>query len=314
MARTHFTSALGAAALIAGASLSLSAQAAIVDFEGLGHGEVLNIEQASGFSDWDPNGTGSLPTSGPYAGGIPGSSVGLQIQANNNNSGSSDSEFAVVFDTEQVGTRDPDLEDPFDGPFNTYTFDQIGPGDPQPGQPGHHTPGHDGGVTASAAVAAELQNPGNIAIVQEDHSSGTDNLLRFPGCYEGLCEFPDDEFASGSNTFGYILFEFDTLVTLTSIDVFDIEAGSEQAGQIDFWDGTGDLIAELLFPVTGDNGAARLFFNGGAGYSNIAQAKVTFVGSGGIDNLAIAVPEPSTLVLMALGIAGIGFYRRRQLN
>ncbi|MEM7405274.1 MAG: PEP-CTERM sorting domain-containing protein [Pseudomonadota bacterium] len=309
MMHKNLATVLGTAALL---GASLSAHAWTVDFESdingntMVHGQVLNIEQASGFPDW----SASAPTTGPYATGTPGNPIGpaMEIRAYNNTSGSTTSEFAVVFDSREHPTRDSDLESPFEGPFKVYTYDN------------QTMAQHDGGVLADAQTAAQLQMPGNIAIVQENFQSGGSDLARFPGCYDGICTHPDDEFASGSNTIGQIIFEFDSPATLFSIDVFDIEDGSEQAARIDFWDEDG-FFACVHFPETGDNGAARLVFNGGAGYENVVKAKVTFNGSGAIDNLVGDSPTggggdpqvsaPGTLALVALSLFGLRMRRRR---
>ena len=61
--------------------------------------------------------------------------------------------------------------------------------------------------------------------------------------------------------------------------------------------------------------------NGGAGFENVVLAKVTLDGSGAIDNLrgvggttpgGDPVPEPVSLTLLGIGLAGVAMRRRRK--
>lgn len=157
----------------------------------------------------------------------------------------------------------------------------------------------------------------------QENEAGTDSAadaVRVPGCYDGVCTNPDDEYGSGTGSVAQRIFEFDEAATLFSIDVFDIKGsggGSEQGVQIYFWDTEGNFFC-VIFPVTGDNSAARIIFNGGSGYANVAKAKVTLRGSGVINNLsgsipggaAPSVPEPGTMLLLGLSLLGARFGTR----
>ena len=159
----------------------------------------------------------------------------------------------------------------------------------------------------------------------QENEAGTDSTadaVRVPGCYDGVCTNPDDEYAAGTGSAAQRIFEFNEAATLFSIDVFDIKGsrgGSEQGVQIDFWDTEGNFFC-VIFPVTGDNGAARIIFNGGSGYANVAKAKakVTLRGAGAIDNLSgstrggatPSVPEPGKMLLLDLSLLGARFGTR----
>nr|NIP29567.1 PEP-CTERM sorting domain-containing protein [Candidatus Dadabacteria bacterium]NIQ13646.1 PEP-CTERM sorting domain-containing protein [Candidatus Dadabacteria bacterium] len=57
----------------------------------------------------------------------------------------------------------------------------------------------------------------------------------------------------------------------------------------------------------GDNTWGRVDFN----TPGVTQLKIHMGGSGAIDNITFAVPEPSTLLLLGSGLVGMAFFRRK---
>ncbi|MHC4109213.1 MAG: PEP-CTERM sorting domain-containing protein, partial [Planctomycetota bacterium] len=135
-----------------------------------------------------------------------------------------------------------------------------------------------------------------------------------------------------------IIFDFLGAVELLSIDLIDINGGNNVL--LTLTDGGGDRriydVPDMwTFDVTvGGNGYDTLMLNtlldqpgegpGGDATvtlnevnfdpTDVVKLEVAFLGSptsGGLDNLTF-IPEPSTAVLLALGLAGIGAARRRR--
>ncbi len=159
---------------------------------------------------------------------------------------------------------------------------------------------------------------GNVLIIAEN-TVDTDPA-------DGLIDDPDDERRGG-----VITFEFDEDITEFGFDLVDVDGPNEygnNAGYVmSFYDGMtelgtlgfGDLIARdnadygnnsynRISPVTTQD------FNPGAGVSGFNVVKVSFGGSGGIDNVHASVPEPGMLLTMGFGLltlAGLSVRRKK---
>ena len=130
---------------------------------------------------------------------------------------------------------------------------------------------------------------GNILIISEDGNSS----------------IPDDE---GARPAGYLKFSFDNKMYGGSITLVDIEEGT---GTVEFSLGTTLLTLNTIsLPALGDNSVQTIDFKD----FEFDMVKVILGGSGSVGELVVNsnIPEPTTLALMSLGLAGIG-YRRRQL-
>ena len=183
-------------------------------------------------------------------------------------------DYGAVFDTNVTGSRDPDLE--------------IGDG------------------WRGGNLAPSNENLGNILIVQR---FGTD-------CETGICKTPDDDGTPPGGTMLDFVFEQD--ITSIGWDLVDID-DSETGGFITIFSGQqemsfefGELLAADLF---GDGTANRFdpILASELGFQFIDRVKITFGGSGGIDNLQFEpVPEPGTIALLGAGLIGIGSIGRRR--
>ncbi len=147
-------------------------------------------------------------------------------------------------------------------------------------------------------------SPGNILILQENFDSCT------PSVTPTNCSDPDDE---GSRPAGKFIFDFTDPVVIQSVDFFDVETlenGLPENIKILLF-GTGNVLLDTFFvPDTGGNNTwGQVDIN----TSGVLTMEVRMGGSGGIDNIAgYVVPEPSTMLLLGSGLAGLGFFRRRK--
>ncbi len=200
----------------------------------------------------------------------------LDISAHNPNRSF---DLAVGFDSRLTGTRDPDLE--------------AGPG------------GWSGGNLAGADL-------GVLLVLQENSI----------GCGDGICDAPDDE---GRRPAGELVFRFSTPVRDFRFDAVDIEGVMAERASITFYDGTRQATLDLLdfldpgspfydpSLVFGDRTANRFptIRAQDLGLPEIDRIVFAMGGSGALDNLTVTpVPEPSTALILGLGLAVLAQRRR----
>lgn len=143
---------------------------------------------------------------------------------------------------------------------------------------------------------------GNVLIIQEHSYS----------CDGNTCGTPDDE---GSRPAGTFYFEFNTVITLESIDFFDVETaenGTTDNNAIRLFDvDNNELMPGTFFtPDTGgDNMWDQLTFN----VDGVKRIELNLGGSGAIDNITFTVvPVPAAAWLFGSGLIGlIGLARRK---
>ena len=143
---------------------------------------------------------------------------------------------------------------------------------------------------------------GNVLIIQEhDYSCNTDT-----------CTNPDDE---GSRPAGTFYFDFDSIITLESIDFFDVETaenGKTDNNAIRLFDVDNNEImpGEFFTPDTGgDNMWNQLVFN----VDGVKRIELNLGGSGAIDNISYTVvPVPAAVWLFGSGLVGLIALARRK--
>ncbi len=146
---------------------------------------------------------------------------------------------------------------------------------------------------------------GNLLILQENDA----------GCESGVCSRPDDE---GRRPAGTLTLEFSTPTSIFGFDLIDIDSAVAENGALTLWDASGasvriDFDVVLAGLDIGDNTANRItpYASKELGLGEFVKAEFLLGGSGAIDNIEI-VPEPTTALLMGLGLAGLGVAGRRR--
>ena len=250
LTRTLFVG-LGAIILLG----STGANATTIDFNGLGHGTAVDTQYQ----------------------GVP---WGATISAVNVAGGP---DLAVAFDTNDTGTADGDLEDPWSG--------------------------------GNLAANTDLQE---ILIIQENFNGPADDEAGQPA--------------------GTITIAFNQTYDSFGLDLIDIENGEAQNYSIDFYNG--GLVASIGFADFTNNASG--FYQDGSSASGALswgnnsanrvdaislfafnEVRINFGGSGGIDNLVFEdsggpgpedpeIPEPATMALLGLGLAGFAARSRKR--
>jgi len=156
---------------------------------------------------------------------------------------------------------------------------------------------------------------GTMLILQENNT----------GCADGVCDDPDDE---GRRPAGQLSFDFSTAVSDFGFDAVDIESATAEEAFIRFHDGSDSVEISLMEYVTatgdfydativlGDNNANRFAAISASelGLSKFDRVEFTLGGSGALDNIVVTpVPEPSTALMIGLGLGGLALRRRAQL-
>ena len=253
-------------------------------FNGLGHGRVINDQYAPGI--------------GSFVGGTGSTDVGATIRAYKPDDTEID---AVIFDTNQTGTRDRDLE---------------------------ANPAMDGqqGFRTLSDYLDRRTDVNNLLILQENSY----------GCGDGVCNKPDD---IGARPAGKFVFDFDADVNIQQIDFVDIESGEPTL--VKFYQNAGDTAAmtgyfyqsfgdnetgptftpvdsdgEVEVPNIGDNRWGRMVFN----VTGVRRMEIIMGGSGGITDIigtyfppdTPQVPEPAGMLVFGIGLAGLAIARRRR--
>lgn len=199
-----------------------------------------------------------------------------------------DSEYASLVDISVVNRGGgPDLGVVFDTTAmepSGNDFDLVGPFDT-------HNP-----LLSNGFVA------GNVLIIQEHSYS----------CDADTCANPDDE---GSRPAGIFYFDFNTVITLESIDFFDVETaenGTTDNNAIRLFDVDNNEIMPGSFftPDTGgDNMWDQLVFN----VEGVKRIELNLGGSGAIDNISFTVvPVPAAVWLFGSGLIGLIALARRK--
>jgi len=146
---------------------------------------------------------------------------------------------------------------------------------------------------------------GRILILQENSA----------GCGTGVCSDPDDE---GNRPAGTLTFDLGFGSAIFGFDLIDVDSTMAENGTLTLWDEQGeswstDFMTLLAGFDIGDHTANRIqpLIADNLGLGPIVRAQFVMGGSGGIDNVEL-VPEPTTALLLGLGLIGLGRAGRRR--
>ena len=159
----------------------------------------------------------------------------------------------------------------------------------------------------SGGNLAPNTNLGKVLIIQESAW----------GCNATRCRRPDDE---GSRPAGRIELDYSALGSFTSfsMDIVDVESTSAEPGGVVFHLGAVQVASVSFMDFLDD--PSVVFGNNSANHvevlSGISFDRVTIRmgGSGAIDNVTAAVPEPGAALLFAMGALTVGTRVRRRTS
>lgn len=200
-------------------------------------------------------------------------------------------------------------------------------------------------ITACLAACLLAGSANAIVIDPDSYAAGTDISNAFSGVtlstafgqdpynptsYGSVYSVADSNATTGSNAFGqsssnstwgngsfeYLLVEFDTATNFVSLDFFSNDSSDHNPELIAF-DGLGNEIDRSSF-FGAVNSSLTLSVSSAA--TQIASVwafwdETSRGDNGGLDRLeynAAEVSEPATLALLGLGLAGIGFTRKKK--
>jgi len=203
-------------------------------------------------------------------------------------------------------------------------------------------------ASPSYALVLDFEGLGDQETILDFYNGGTGSQGNFGTNYgvtfSGNALSIIDSDAGGSGNFGNepspstVLFFLEGQAAIMSLAA-GFETGFSffysaisNPGSVSVWsglNGTGDLLASLLLPTTpqgaGDpTGAFSPFVSLGVGFDGLAHS-VSFAGVQnqiGFDDVTFgsvtpgpsAIPEPSTFLLLAAGLAGVAGFRMRKRN
>jgi hypothetical protein len=205
-----------------------------------------------------------------------------------------DQATGTIIDTEYAPVVSLRVKNRGGGPDLGVIFDTLNPtgGDIDLGGP----------FDSNNPKLADNFKTGNVLIIQENRM----------GCDTAICTNPDDE---GSRPAGTFYFDFETVITLESIDFFDVETaenGRTPNNAIKLFDAADNEIMPDTFytPDTGgDNMWDQLVFD----VDGVKRIELNLGGSGAIDNIRFTVvPIPPAIWLFGSGLIGlVGLARRK---
>ena len=133
------------------------------------------------------------------------------------------------------------------------------------------------------------------------------------GCaIDSICDDPDDE---GGRPAGRFTLDYSDLGTFQTFafDLVDVESAAMENGSVEFLLAGAQVdffsFDQFLGVSYGDRTANRVDL---ALVGEFDEVVITLGGSGGVDNVATSVPEPSTLALLSLGLGTLFFARPRK--